>query len=156
MTKIKAVLIVLLLIFIFTDLKEDSVSSASLDTVSQKVYEASGFSSDMEPAENRMVRRFYGLNPNDYEGVVLYAPEDNMDANELLIVKLKDTSQSEEVEAAIQERLETQKKSFDGYGAVQTQLLNNSILKVKGNFVFYMVGENAAEAESVFLSAIKD
>jgi hypothetical protein len=110
----------------------------------------------MQPAENRMVRRFYGLNPNDYEGVVLYAPVDNMDANELLIVKLKDTSQSEEVEEAIQERLATQKKSFDGYGATQTQLLNNSILKVKGNFVFYMVGENAAEAESAFLSAIKD
>lgn len=97
-----------------------------------------------------MVKRFYGLNPGDYESVVLYAPADNMDVQELLVVKLKESSQRAEVEAAIQGRLDTQLKSFEGYGAEQTALLEAHVLRVKGNYVFYIVHERAAEAGAAF------
>lgn len=153
MTIVKGVLILGLLIFIALDLRGEKTSDADLEDVRTAVLSAAGFT-DMSQAENRMVKRFYGLNPKDYDGVILYAPEDNMDANELLLVKLADESQSQEVEAAILERLETQKNSFDGYGAEQTKLLNNYVLQIKGNYIFYMVGENAAKAEEAFVSSL--
>lgn len=153
MTIVKGVLILGLLVFIAFDLRGEKSSNAELEDVRDAVLTAAGYT-DTAPAENRVVKRFYGLNPKDYEGVVLYAPEDNMDAHELLLVKLADESQSEAVEAAIMERLETQKNSFEGYGAEQTKLLNNYVLQVKGNYIFYMVGENAAKAEEAFVSSL--
>ncbi|MCI8293032.1 MAG: DUF4358 domain-containing protein [Hespellia sp.] len=147
---LKIVLVLLLLVFVILDLKGEDISSAKLEDVAGAVVKAADISE--KPAENRMIKRFYGLNPKDFEGAVLYAPTDNMDANELFIVRLSDMSQSQAVEEAIEERLQTQKKSFEGYGAEQTKLLNDHILQVKGNYIFYMVGENASKAEKAFLN----
>ncbi len=149
----KAALTVLLLVFMIWDMSSGSISDADIQSVAEQVVKAAGME-EMQPAGGRMVKRFYGLNPNDYEGVVLYAPADNMDARELLIVKLSDVSQREEVENAIEERLDTQMKSFEGYGAEQTALLESHVLKTEGNYVFYMVHEQAGKAESAFMKSL--
>ena len=101
-----------------------------------------------------VVKRFYGLNPKDYEGAVLYAPIDNMDAHEMFLVKLKDNSQKKQVQDAIRERLDTQLKSFEGYGAEQTALLKKHVLLEKGNFVLYVVGEHASDAQEAFVKSL--
>ena len=149
----KIALTVLLVVFILVDTGKDASSNAEIEDVSAQVVKAAKLSEET-PAGNRMVKRFYGLNPGDYEGVVLYAPKDNMDVNELLIVKLKDTSQSKAVESAIRQRLDTQLKSFEGYGAEQTALLEAHKLQVKGNYIFFMVGDRAAAAQKAFLKSL--
>ena len=101
-----------------------------------------------------MFKKFYGLNASDYEGVTLYAPETNMNAQELLIVKLKDSSQAEAVTKAINSRLETQKSSFEGYGIEQFDMLENHILDVQGNFILYIVHPDAAKADQAFRNSL--
>lgn len=152
-TYIKIALVVLLLGFIVFDMRRDPISNAQIDTVEKAVVSVSDFK-DASPSENRMVRRFYGLNPKDYEGAILYAPSDNMDAKELFLIKLTDVSQSEAVQDAIEERLDTQKKSFEGYGAEQTRLLNDHVLEVKGNYILYYVGENTSKVRQAFLDSL--
>lgn len=58
------------------------------------------------------------------------------------------------MKAAVQKRLETQLKSFEGYGAEQVALLKAHVLEVRGNYIFYMVGEKAADAQKVFLESL--
>lgn len=152
-THIKKVFIILLAVFILFDLFGDRTSKADINAVADETAKAAGFD-DMTRAENRMIKRFYGVNPKEYEGAVLYAPQDNMDVHELFIVKLKDVSQQETIERAIEERLDTQIKSFEGYGAEQVALLKKHVLEVKGNYVFYMVGENAQVARKAFLNSL--
>lgn len=142
-------LVVLLAVFVLWDLWGGRVKDPGAEHVVEQVTKAAGMEG-MTPAEARMVKRFYGLNPGDYESVVLYAPADNMDAKELLIVKVKDSAQREEVEDAIAQRLDTQLKSFEGYGAEQTALLEAHVLKSKGNYVVYIVHEHAQEAGAAF------
>ena len=118
---IKIALVVLLLLFIVIDVKRDAESHSDINTVAAQVAKAADVGKESY-AQERMIKRFYSLNPKEYEGAVLYAPKDNMDVNEIFIVKLKDKSQSETVEEAVQKRLETQLKSFEGYGAEQTAI----------------------------------
>lgn len=150
---IKIVLVAILLIFILVDTRRDQDSDADVNVVAEQVVKAAAWE-DPQPAEDRMVKRFYGLNPKDYQGAILYAPKDNMDVNEIFIVKLKDHSQASAVEAAIQKRLNTQLKSFDGYGAEQTALLKAHVLEVRGNYVFYMVGAETDAAHKAFLDSL--
>ena len=152
-TYIKIALVVLLLGFIVFDMRRDPISNAQIDTVEKTVVSVSDFK-DASPSENRMVKRFYGLNPKDYEGAILYAPADNMDAKELFLIKLTDVSQSDAVQDAIEERLDTQKKSFEGYGAEQTKLLNDHVLEVKGNYILYYVGGNTSKVRQAFLDSL--
>ncbi|MBQ0000303.1 MAG: DUF4358 domain-containing protein [Clostridiales bacterium] len=150
----RIVLTVLLVVFIFWDMKGEKISSADFETVHTKVLTAAELPDTMQNADNRMVKRFYGLNANDFEHCVLYSPASNMDAHEMLLIQLKSVDQGAAVEAAIRERLATQKNSFDGYGAEQTKLLNDCVLKVQGNYVLFLVCENAAKAGSAFADAL--
>jgi trehalose-6-phosphatase len=78
-----------------------------------------------------------------------------MMAEEVLIVKLKDMSQQEQVRTAIEKRIETQKTTFEGYGVEQFELLtNNAVVEVRGNFVLFIVNANSAEAQKAFLKAL--
>ena len=106
-------------------------SDAALDDVTAAVI-AQLDTSNVQPADNQMIKRLYGLQPSDYEGVCLYYPSSNMDAEELLIVKLQDAAQQQSVLDAVERRLQTQKNSFDGYGIEQFDLRTTASSRRRG------------------------
>ncbi|MEG0855785.1 MAG: DUF4358 domain-containing protein [Terrisporobacter sp.] len=110
----------------------------------------------MEKGDSKSLKRFYKLNANDYDGVILYTPTSTMDVTEMLIVKVKDKSQIESLEDAMDSRINYQLQSFAGYGPEQCALVNNYELKTKGNYVFFAVSENAEELKQAFLDSIKE
>ena len=132
----------------------NTVSTADGQSVADAVTETLDMS-NMQLADNQMVKRLYGLDPSAYENCILYYPNTNMMAEEVLIVKLKDINQQEAVSAAVQSRLDTQKNTFEGYGVEQFDLLSNySILEVRGNFVLFVVNSHCADAQKAFLDAL--
>lgn len=144
-------MLMLLVVFIVALLGADKTSETKIETV-EKAVEKEVPLTGMHSVQSQMVKRLYGLNVNDYEGVVLYISDSNMGAKELLIVKLADTSQAEAVESAVQTRIENQENSFEGYGVEQYQLLQEHVLDVEGNYVFFMVHKEAQKAQKAFLN----
>ena len=153
LTPVRIGMVVILLIFIILLQVGSKNSSSSISAVTKSVIKSIKVDG-MEESSNRLFKIFYGLNANDYEGVTLYAPVTNMNAEELLIIKLKDSSQAEAVTKAINSRLETQKSSFEGYGIEQFDLLENHILDVQGNFILYIVHPEAAKADQAFRNSL--
>ena len=132
----------------------DPISSAEFADVSAAVLPEVDTANMLE-AENQMVKRLYGLDPVNFEGCMLYYPRTNMDAEELLIIKLKDKSQQEEVKTALEARVQTQKTTFEGYGVEQFDLLtNHSILEVRGNYILFVVHNSCDDALKAFLKAL--
>ena len=101
------------------------------------------------------LKRYYGLNASDFDSVVLYTPESSMEVDEMLIVKVKDKSQIEGLEDAIDNRVNSQLQSFGSYGPEQCALLNDYELKTKGKYVFFAVSENAEDLKEAFKESIK-
>lgn len=151
---IQIILLILLAVFITAMNQSEENSAVAFSEVEEKM-EASLNLTGMSRGNNRMFKRFYGLNPSDYEDICFYAADSNMDAEELLIVKLKDNSQGEAVRAAVKKRLQTQMESFDGYGVEQYQLLEKHELVERGNYLFYVVHKDAAKAKQAFLKSLK-
>ncbi len=146
-----AAITVLLLIFMVGSAPETNTSLEELEAVTAPQL----LEGEAQKADERMLRRLYGLNPSDYAEIVLYYPASNMGVEELLLVKLKDTAQAETIEAAIAARLAAQKQSFDGYGVEQTALLNNNaVTEVRGNYILFAVGVNAQAIRQAFLDAL--
>ena len=111
--------------------------------------------SQMLSGDNQLIRRFYGLDPAQFESCTLYYPTTNMMAEELLIVKLKDLSQQEAVKAAARKRIDTQKTTFEGYGVEQFEMLtSNAVIEVRGNYVLFVVAPNSAAVRKAFLKAL--
>ena len=139
--------------FLYTQTMQNRQSSASFDAVSSAVLQSIDLT-DMQEADAQMVRRLYGFAPSEMDGCLLYYPATNMGARELLLVKLSDLSQQTSVSDAIQARRQTQMKSFEGYGVEQYDLLSNSIVEIQGNYILFVVHENAAAAAQAFLKAL--
>ena len=108
-----------------------------------------------QESTDRYFKKYYGLNASDYENVVLYFPITNMDAEELLIVKLKDTSQADTVKAACETRQQTQIGIYEGYAPEQLSLCENAIIDVQGNYVLYVVHADAAQIDAAFRASLK-
>ena len=110
---------------------------------------------NMVEGDNKMVKRFYGLDPSEYDACILYYPTTNMMAEELLIVKLSDMSQQDAVRAAVEQRIATQKNTFEGYGVEQFEMLSsNAVVEIRGNYVLFVVNAASADALKAFLGAI--
>ena len=134
---------------------KNKVSGAKFDAVLDAVTKDADLSS-MTEGDDNTIKRLYGLDPTEYENVALYWPTSNMDAQELLLVQLKDLSQQEAVKKAVESRLAAQKKSFDGYGVQQYALLTeSSVTDVRGNYVLYVVHPDASTIDAAFLAALK-
>lgn len=153
LTIIRIAMVAALLIFFIVFQVGNKTSNASLESVSENVVGTLDLEG-MQESNNRMFQKFYGLDAEDYEGVTLYSPASNMDAQELLIVKLKDSSQAEAVTEAINSRLETQMNSFEGYGIEQYAMLEDHVLDVQGNFILYVVHPNAGAADEAFRNSL--
>lgn len=146
-----AVLAVVVLIVMFGG---NTVSDADPETVVQEVIAVLDMTNMVE-GDNQMIKRFYGLDPSAFEACYLYYPTTNMMAEELLIIKLKDISQQEAVRAAVEQRIETQKNTFEGYGVEQFEMLrSNAVVELRGNYVLFVVNGKSAEALRAFLAAL--
>ena len=145
--------VVATVVFLYTQVMQDRVSSADFDDVSRAVLDQLDLD-EMQPADAQMIRRLYGFAPSEMDGCTLYYPSTNMGARELLLVKLSDLSQQKAVTAAITARRQTQMNSFEGYGIEQYDLLEHSVLEVQGNYILFVVHEKADAVRQAFLKAL--
>ena len=134
-------------------LSSNRESNADFSTVQEAVLSAADLT-PMAEGDNQTIKRLYGLSASDFEGIMLYYPTTNMGAEELLLIKLKDVSQQEDVKSAIESRIETQKKSFDGYGVDQYAMLEKAVIEVQGNYVLLVVAADPAPVRKAFLGAL--
>lgn len=151
---IRCILVVILLVVMISTQLSGKVSKASVDEISKKIVSSINVGDKMEKSSNRMFKKMYGLNAGDYDELIFYKPATGMAAQEMLLIKLKNIAQSEEVVTAIEERLSSQKNSFEGYGVEQSALLDKAIIDARGNFVFYIVHEQASDADHVFRNSL--
>lgn len=150
---ISIILLIALVVSIAVSFGGSSGSDKSVEEVKEVI--APLFQNEgAQEVSSRFLRKYYDLNASDYEGVSLFMPNSNMDAQEMLIIKLADTSQAEAVSEAINTRLETQLNAFDGYAPVQYDLCSKAIVDVRGNYILFVIHENAAEIEAAFRRAL--
>lgn len=150
---IKYALVAVIVVYVALLLIFTSGSTKSFAAVEKKV-EASLDTKAMKKAGVQGLKRYYGLNSADYEGVMLYTAESSMSAQEILLVKTKTTEQAEEVKAAVEQRRANRRNDFDGYAPDQVQLLDEAQISVRGKFVFYAVSPKAETYKSVFSKSL--
>lgn len=150
---LKWLFVAALCVFLYFMLSANRESRAAFSDVQEAVISAADLT-PMAEGDNQTLKRLYGLSASDYENVLLYYPTTNMGAEELLLIQLKDLSQQQAVKDAIENRLDTQKKSFDGYGVDQYAMLEKAVVEVQGNYILLVVANDPAPVRKAFLGAL--
>ena len=149
----KWVLALLALVFLIRISSTGRTSSADFTAVADAVGGTVPMDQVVE-GDRQMIRRLYGLDPADYEGVRLYYPSTNMGVEEVLVVKLSDLSQQQAVRAAMEARVQSQMDVFESYAPEQYGILQNRVIEVQGNYLLLAVGKDPAAAQRAFLEAL--
>lgn len=108
----------------------------------------------MEKNSLRFFKKLYGLNAEDFDGVVIYTPVSSMDAEEMLLVKLKDASREEELKKAIEDRAATKLAVFEGYAPEQYSLAEKYILDSRSGYVLFVISKDAELIDNAFKNAL--
>ena len=145
-----AALVAAIVFYVFLRNRESTVPASD---VFKKV-EQSVQTDKMEKTTDRYFKKYYGLNAADYDAVLYYAPVSNMDAEELLVIKLKNTNQADAVTDAILKRQSDKENSFEGYAPEQYALAQDYILDVQGNYILFVVDPKAEEIDNAFAGAL--
>lgn len=143
-----AILVYVVLLMIFT-----SGSTKPFEEVAKQV-EAALDKENLTEQDSQSLKRYYGLNGAEYEGVLFYSSEFSISAEEVLMIKTKNEKQVQEVRDAMEKRIESRKNDFDGYAPKEVQLLENAQIKVRGNYIFMAVAPKAEEYSAVFADSL--
>ena len=147
-----ALLIIVLIVLKFTG---NRVSNADLKDVKKVVEKTVKDDDTVLDGDNVMVKRLYGIDPADYDGIMLKYPSTNMNVNEVFLVKLKDVKQQDQILEAVEKRLETRKNNFENYGTNQYSILKKSVTDVQGNYIMFVVNEKTDPIVKAFEKSLK-
>lgn len=100
------------------------------------------------------LKRYYGLNGADYDGVVLYMAEDSISVEEILMVKAKNEQQVHVIQDAVRERIDNRRNSLENVSPEQVKLLDKAQLLARGRFVFFVVSPDAQKYVDLFTGSL--
>lgn len=154
MTILKILMLCFLFGFLFYLNTKDNTADKPISEISKQLEKGKEVNTLVKGDANSL-KRYYNLNANDYDGFLLWTSENPMDVDEMIVIKAKSDEQVDALEESIETRIKTQRQNFEGYGAEQTALLEESIVDIKGKYIFFAVSQNASSWEKIFLESIK-
>ena len=149
----KYIVFVLIIAFVVVLMLYNSGSSKPYEEVRQSL-EAALDKESLTEQDQTALRRNFNLNAADYAGVMYYSTGANISAEEVLLVKVKNDSQVQEVVDAINERIDSRISDFEGYAPDEVKLLEDARQSVRGTYIFYACSPDADKYLSVFSGSL--
>lgn len=150
---IKIAMVLFLAIYLVLLYRADYAKDIPMDEISASMEQVEAVLSLDKQGRNEL-RRFYQLNDGDTDGFFFYKASSPMSVEEVLILKAPDKGRAETFLSSAQSHLSSQKGIFEGYGTEQMALLNNAVVEMRGNYVYYLCGANAQQMRSRILALI--
>ena len=125
----------------------------SIEEVSAPVLSALG-QDQMVKKTNADAGKAFDFDIEKTEGIVYYANDNVMDVSEMLIVKLNDSNDANEIKESIRNRVTDRENLYKNYAPEQYALLEDSVIKVNGNIIFYCTAVNSDELYEAYKKAL--
>lgn len=132
-----ALVVVLIFVLAYQLVKVKNLDFATLGANIEKKVSMENF----VKGNDLSLRKLYGINKIEVEKYISYVPKSNMMANEILMVKAK-PEYADAILARIQKRVDAQSKSFKNYAPDQYKIMSSSVLKKKGDYIYFISYEN--------------
>ena len=130
--------ILLVIPFLIKDKKVD------IDEI-KKVFEGYAKEDIVTEIDSSTIYNNYNINTNSLEGYISYGPITYMNVQELTVFKEDDKDKRIEIKNKINEYINKKILTFGGYGESQVELLKNSVVEIKGDYVFCIILDDSDE-----------
>lgn len=152
---VKAAFILILALFLVFIYNRNSATDVAKEDITNALSKNTDVEAVMSPASDRDLMQFLGLDASKYEFTIYYRNTTALAVDELLVIKAKDVSSLAAVSDAVQKRIDSQIKAYEGYGPEQVKLLKSAVTLKKGDYYFYSTATNAEKYKEVLLDVIQ-
>ena len=150
---LKYIMVIIIVIYLGVLLVQTGDSSRSFEQVAASL-EFQLAQSELEEVGEIGFRNAYGLQMDEFEGVLMYAAPFRFSADEVLLLRLNHAAAVHDVRQIIEERIEERRNDFGDYAPEQTFLLEQASIVVRGTYIFVAIGEDAAIYTQLFLDSL--
>ncbi len=110
---------------------------------------------EMKKGDSAKLQKLYDIDPTLVEDFILYTAPSNIKADELAIIKVKDSNNVEQIKEKLDQRVQAQGTSFKDYLPEEYAIIEKHILKSKGNYVLLTISKDSAAIEKIFDDMLK-
>lgn len=97
----------------------------------------------------------YGINPADYDEVLVYGSMMNVHANEIIIIKAKDKDSVNKAKNALAQRKSALETQWEHYLPAQYEMVLAGTIKISGLYATLVIADGGSGAANAFISALK-
>ena len=145
---------IIILILTSCSSKKTIEKAPSISDIDEKIQETVDIS-NMNIGDSEKLEKLYDVDVEDLEDFVLYTPSTNIEANEIAILKVKDTNKIDDIKDKISTRVEKQATNFKDYLPDEYFLIEKHVLKTKDNYILFIISEDAETIEDIFDESFK-
>ena len=126
--------------------EDDGITVAEIRSSVEQAVDLSG----LRQQNGDKLEKLYGIKSEDLEDFVLYTASSNVKADELLVIQVKQASETADVTERIEQRVQELTIKFKDYRPKEFNLVEKQVLKSKGRIVFFVVSEHVDRMEEAY------
>ena len=130
---------------------EKTATNVSMDVVetADKLKDDIEYKDTLNELPESKIEKLFGLATTDYVKGKVYVGSGGATAEEIACFEAKDSDGAANIKAALENRIESQKKAFENYQPQEMDKLNDPVLVVKDKYVLMCVSDDNAKAQEI-------
>ena len=138
-------------LFIFFTLSLNAETDKTAEEIGSEITEQIDVS-DLLERDSQFFKKTFDRTADEFDGIVYYSSDNVMNVSEMLVIRLKDSSDSD-ITDTLEKYINSRYDTYAAYAPDQGDMLKNRVLTKKGNVVFMYVGKNPDAASDAFNSS---
>ncbi|WP_129598688.1 DUF4358 domain-containing protein [Anaerophilus nitritogenes] len=127
---------------------KEKVKDVSIEDLDQKINQEVELV-DMVKGNIEQLKTLYDIEKEQIDSFVLYTASTNIKANEIAILKIKDSNDIEKIQEKLKNRIEKQSQNFKEYIPEEYFLIENHVLKNNGEYIVFIISQDAQKIEEI-------
>ena len=150
------IVIVLIIIAVLGIIINNSNKSIqiNIEDLATKIAECGAFEDEIAKIDSEMIMSDYNITTDEVEGFVSYQGS-GATSEEIVILKVKDKSNLNDVKDKINSRIQERKQAFQSYLPEEVGKIDNNILRVEGNYIIFCVSNDSSKVNQIINEYIK-
>lgn len=126
----------------------------NIEELATKIAESGAFEDEIAKIDSEMIMSDYNITTDEVEGFVSYQGS-GATSEEIVILKVKDKSNLNDVKDKINSRIQERKQAFQSYLPEEVGKIDNNILRVEGNYIIFCVSNDSSKVNQIINEYIK-
>lgn len=124
-------------------------AAEDVKAVADKLKSDIAYDDELIEIDSAKITKILGVDSSAYTNAKVYISSSGATPEEIACFEATSNSTATTIEASLRARITAQTNTFTDYKPEQAPKLQNAVLKVKGNCVYFVVSGDSAKAETI-------